>query len=267
MPALTTFCNTDPRALQIARELHQSENPALTVLYGSRARGDYAEGRSDVDILLVQEGLPTVEQKRRVCFRSLSLTASLYRGYRVRVQVVWLTLEEFNRRRRWLNDLVARALDHGIILSNSDADYGTWSRRAETSYHVGWAERHLGFFLDIPAEGEPDDCRAGSQAFAAMKAALKAVVYASGEWCPDVEDIGMLIDLAARADPAFTFRPEIDGDVYSQYSFPRQGLPIDRPLLGIANCKAMVERDVRTALARVQMVRESWGRMGRSAER
>ena len=262
MPALNNFCNTDPWALQIAHELHQSENPALTILYGSRARGDYAEGRSDVDILLVQEDPPTEEQERRVAFKSLSLSTSLYRGYWVPVQVVWMTLEEFNKRRRGINNVAARALDHGIILSNSPTDYGTWSRRATTSHHVRLADRHLGFFLERQAESEPNDHQVGVQAFAAMKAALRAVVYASGEWCPDAEDIGMLIDCATRADAAFTFRPAIDGDVYSQYSSPRKGLPIDRPLLGIANYKAIVEWDVHAVLARVQMVRESWGPYG-----
>ncbi len=259
MPALTTFCNTDPRALQIARELHLSENPTVTVLYGSRARGDYAEGRSDVDILLVQEAPPTEEQKARVAFKSLSLAASLYRGYRVQVQVVWLTLDEFDGRRRRRNDFVSRVLDHGIILSESSTDYGTWSRHATTSHYIRQAERHLRLFLDRQAESEPGDHYLGRQAFAAMKDALKAVVFASGEWCPGVEDIGMLIGLAARADGAFTFRPAIDADVYSQYGFPRAGLPIDRPLPGIADYRDLVEGDVRAVLARVQALRESLG--------
>ena len=258
MPALTTFCNTDPRALQIAHELHLSENPTVTVLYGSRAKGDYAEGRSDVDILLVQEGPPTEAQEERLAFKSLSLSASLYPGYRVQVRVVWLTLEEFDKRRRRRNDFVSRVLDHGIILSESSTDYGTWSRQATTSHHVRQAERHLRFFLGPQAESEPSDHYLGRQAFAAMEDALKAVVFASGEWCPDVEDIGMLIDLAARADADFAFRPAIDADVYSQYGFPREGLPIDRPLLGIADYRTLVERDVRAVLARVQAVREFW---------
>lgn len=201
----------------------------LSVLFGSRARGDYAEGRSDVDILLVQEDPPTEEQRRRVALRPQSLSTSLYRGYLVPVQVIWFTLEEFNKRRRGVNDVAAQALDHGIILSNSHTDYGTWSRRAQTFHNVRWARRHLEFFLERQAESEPKVYQVGVQAYAAMQAALRAVVYASGEWCPDVYDIGMLIDFAARADVAFTFRPAIDGDVYSQYSFPREGLPIDRP--------------------------------------
>ena len=122
MAALNTFCNTDPRALQIAREIHQSENPALTVLHGSRARGDYAEGRSDVDILLVQGDPPTEEQRRRVDFKSRSPSVSIYRGQRVEVQVFWLTLDEFNERRRFINNFVGGAIDRGMILSNISID-------------------------------------------------------------------------------------------------------------------------------------------------
>ena len=61
----------------------------------------------------------------------------------------------------------------------------------------------------------------GVQAFDAILDALKAVVYAQGEWCPDLEDVDMLIDLGARADPGFDFRPAIAGDVYSQYRLAR----------------------------------------------
>ncbi len=262
MAALTTFCNTDSRALQIAHELHRSENPSLTILFGSRARGDFAEGRSDVDIMLVQEEPPTKEQAKRVDLQSLSLSTSLYRGYPVRVNVVWQTLDEFDRRRRGINALEARAVDHGIILSNINRDYGTWSRRAKTSYFVRKAELHLGFLLERKEGRQLGDSRSGNRAFLAMQSALKAVVYASGEWCPEVEDIGMLNDFAARADTEFTFRPGVDVDVYSQYSSLREGLPIERPLLGIANYRSMVEGDVRTILTRVQTVRESWTVLG-----
>ena len=176
MVARITFCKTDPRALQIAREIDQSEKPAVTVLYGSRARGDYAEGRSDVDLLLVQEDPPTEEQRERVDLKSRSLSVSIYRGQRVNVQVIWLTLDEFNKSRRFINNFVGGAIDHGIILSNRSIDYGAWSRRASTSYYVRAAERHLGFFLAKEEESEPNDYREGVQAYLALQAALKAVV-------------------------------------------------------------------------------------------
>ena len=248
MPALTTFCNPDPQALRIAQELHRSENPTLTVLFGSRARGDYAPGRSDVDILMVQDQPPTEEQDQRVKLRAQSLSASLYRGYWVPVQVLWMPLEEFEKRKRGVNEVAARAIDHGIILSNSSTDYGTWSRRAQTSYHIGRTKRHLNLFLDRQLKSESKDHQVGVQAFDAIRDALKAVVYAQGEWCPDLEDVDMLIDLGSRADPGFDFCPAIQGDVYSQYSLGRGDLPTERPLSSVMNHREMVEKDLRTLL-------------------
>ena len=260
MPALSTFCNPDPQALRIAQELHRSENPTLTVLFGSRARGDYAPGRSDVDILMVQDQPPSDEQDQRVKLQAQYLSASLYRGYWVPVQAMWMPLEEFEKSRRGVNGVAARAIDHGIILSNSSTDYGTWSRRAQTSHHMRWAKNHLNFFLDRQLEREPTDHQLGVQAFLAIQDALKAVVYAQGEWCPDIEDVDMLIDLAARADPGFDFCTAIEGDVYSQYSLARRHLPTERPLSSVMNHREMLEKDLRTLLDRVDVVRESWKR-------
>ena len=100
----------------------------------------------------------------------------------------------------------------------------------------------------------------GVQAFDAIRDALKAVVYAQGEWCPDLEDVDMLIDLAARADPGFDFRPAIAGDVYSQYRLARLDLPTELPLSSVMNRREMVGKDLRTLLDRVDGVRESWRR-------
>ena len=260
MPALTTFCNPDPQALRIAQEMHRSESPTLTVLFGSRARGDYAPGRSDVDILMVQDQPPTEEQNQRLKLHAQSLSAFLYRGYWVPVQMLWMPLEEFEKRKVGVTGMAARAIDHGIILSNSSTDYGTWSRRAQTSYHIGRAKRHLNLFLDRQLKSESMDHEVGVQAFDAIRDALKAVVYAQGEWCPDIEDVDMLIALAARADPEFDFRPTIEGDVYSQYSRARQDLPTELPLSSVMNYRQMVEKDLRTLLDRVAVVRESWKR-------
>ena len=125
---------------------------------------------------------------------------------------------------------------------------------------MGWAKNHVKHFLDSQLKGESTDHEVGVQAFLAIRNALKAVVYAQGEWCPDLEDVDMLIDLAARADPGFDFRPAIEGDVYSQYSLAREGLPTELPLSSVMNHREMVEKDVPTLLDRVDVVRESWKR-------
>ena len=59
-----TIGKCDPRALEVARSLHRTEQPEVTVLFGSRARGDY-DGHSDIDIMLVQENPPSKEQESR----------------------------------------------------------------------------------------------------------------------------------------------------------------------------------------------------------
>ena len=191
-----------------------------------------------------------------------SLSASLYPGYRVPVNVLWMSLEEFEKQRRLINDMAARAMDHGIMLSNRSTDYGTRSRRASTTQHVRSAQRHLGFFLNRRREGEPNDRAVGVQAFLAMQDALKAVVYAQEEWCPDIEDIDMLIALDTKADPGFKFYPSIEGEVYSQYNHPREGLPVERPMSGIPGYVLLVEGDVHSVLGRVDVVREPWNRNG-----
>ena len=53
-----SFTNTDARAVKLAELLHELKKPHLTILFGSRARGDYSEGRSDVDILLIKKNQP-----------------------------------------------------------------------------------------------------------------------------------------------------------------------------------------------------------------
>ena len=46
--------NHDPRALQVARFVRQRERPQLTILFGSRARGDHDDLESDIDVMLVR---------------------------------------------------------------------------------------------------------------------------------------------------------------------------------------------------------------------
>ena len=62
---ITPTAGCDLRALQIARQLHREQRPFLTILFGSRARGDYDDERSDIDVMLVREKVPTLKQAER----------------------------------------------------------------------------------------------------------------------------------------------------------------------------------------------------------
>ena len=62
-----TLAEADPRAVAVAQAVHQRERPQATILFGSRARGDYNEKYSDIDLLLVCDVFPdddTLRQRR-----------------------------------------------------------------------------------------------------------------------------------------------------------------------------------------------------------
>ena len=132
---ITTRC--DPRALRVAKELHQSERPEITILFGSRARGDYEEDRSDIDVLLIRDRVPDLKQKELINQEAQKLTRSLY-GWPVPVQTVWCTRDEFDQMRRTVNHVVARALQDGVIMPRDPEDYDSRYGQGEPDFSNEW---------------------------------------------------------------------------------------------------------------------------------
>ena len=56
----------DRRALPVAQAILAASGADLVILFGSRARGDYEENRSDIDLLLVQPELPAPPQRQSI---------------------------------------------------------------------------------------------------------------------------------------------------------------------------------------------------------
>ena len=48
----------DARAIAVAQAIHRMADPEQTILFGSRARGDYRPD-SDVDVLIIKDSPPT----------------------------------------------------------------------------------------------------------------------------------------------------------------------------------------------------------------
>ena len=249
----------DPRALKVARELHRSEQPELTILFGSRARGDYREYVSDIDIMLVQAERPSREQQCRVERAALD-AAERFCGRPVPVQVVWKTSQEFDRMRRTINDVVVHALREGVIMppeqenrrqSDTDDHSYEWSITDERVRH---AEMHLFGFNGMIGIDAPDDL-IGQQAHAAMEHALKALISASGRSYQHVHNIHILTRDALAADPGFQFVPGIDGGIYNQYAGRDEYDPTENPISHIPGYRETVNGDVTAILNRVREIR------------
>ena len=56
----------DPNALLVTRRVQEAAQPAVTILFGSRARGDYRPD-SDIDLLLIADRPPEPPAMQRHC--------------------------------------------------------------------------------------------------------------------------------------------------------------------------------------------------------
>ena len=252
----------DPRALRVARELHQAEQPEITILFGSRARGDYKEGRSDIDILLIRETVPEWKQELLIEKEAEELSYSLY-GWKVPVQTVWYTPEEFDRLRRTANHVVARALQDGVILPRDPEDFSSHYNREEEDYSEEWtvtAERlrHAGEHLimfDLAVNTRMDNM-IGLHAQQALEHAMKALISARGRQYKTTHNLNELVGDMRRADPQFRFRLEISGDIYNQYAGRDEYQRTENPLTHVARYEEKTKTDVQRIIDRVREVHD-----------
>ena len=255
----TTGC--DPRALRVAQELHEAEQPEITVLFGSRARGDYIEGSSDIDVLLIRDSVPDLKQKELINQGAQELTRSLY-GWTVPVQTVWYTSEDFDQMRRTVNHVIARALQDGVIMPRDPEDYNSRYGQVEPDFSNEWtvtgerlrhAERHLTMFDMAINSGVADlDDMIGLHAHQALEHAMKALTSACGRQYKTTHNLNELVGDVRRSDPEFRFRLTIEGWIYNQYSGREEYEPTKVPLTGIPNYEEGTRADIQRLLERVR---------------
>ena len=223
MPATTC----DPRALTVAQAVHERERPLATILFGSRARGDYEERRSDIDIMLVQAEEPDGEYKGSVEEWAESVVRATY-GRRVPVQLVWISEQGFNEGKRYINHVATQALFDGVIMTQDPEEYH--NRDAddeEAEYEYDWtpyderlrhAEAHLIAFQDLIDLGRID-LLIGQQAQNALEHAMKALLEAHSARYQRTHNIGDLLGRVRDVDPDLRrFQFSIPPDIYTQYA-------------------------------------------------
>ena len=216
----------DRKAMDVAQATHKAEQPEMTILFGSRARGDHGE-RSDIDIMLIQASEPSEELKEIAELRAEHTAREIY-GRHLPVQLVWRTLEEFKERRRYTNSVETRAVKEGTIMPREPENYSArdyededaevefdWSPYDE---HIRHAESHLESFR-LMAEMVPhNDIVIGQQAQNTLEFAMKALLEAHEAPYAGTHNIGHLLGNIRRLDAELQdFRLSIPPDVYTAY--------------------------------------------------
>ena len=254
----------DPRAWRVAQQLHAAEQPEVTILFGSRARGDWEEGRSDIDIMLVGETIPDREKRQAITARAEAQAQAVYGGP-VKVQITPIASALFYRMHRSVNHVAARAFREGVAMPRSrrhpeefNPDY-----RAEhdiTAERLEQGAAHLRAF-NIMVESDPDnDIVIGQQAQNIMEHALKALISAAGQEYPIEHRIEPLVAAAQAADPELNFDLLIPGQVYDQYVGVDEYLRLETPdLTTYPNYREIVNNAAQLLMERAQQLAAAQG--------
>ncbi len=217
----------DPQALRVAQAVHHRENPQATILFGSRARGDHEERRSDIDIMLVLPEEPGGKRKAAAAKWARQAAWSAY-GRRVPVQLVWFGRAEFDEKRRYINHVATRALLDGVVMSTNPEEFRSrYSDDEETEYEYEWTDyhnrlyhavSHLQAFLIMDDAGA-NDLLIAQQAQSALEHAMKAIIAGHGGTYRDTHNLSHLLGSVRRIDAAMRdFGLSIPPDVYSEYA-------------------------------------------------
>ena len=228
----------DPKALAVAQATQKVEQPDLTILFGSRARGDHDES-SDIDIMLVQ-ALEPREEHQEVAARNAENMAKEIYGHPMTVQLVWRTIDEFRKRRRYTNSVETRATREGTIMARDPENYSAhdyededtefdWSPYDE---HIRHAESHLELFQLAAEMAQHNDIGIGQQAQNTLEFAMKALLEALKAPYQGTHNIAHLLGNVRHNDPGLRdFRLSIPPNVYSAYEGDQQYRRREQPKL------------------------------------
>ena len=108
--------NPDPKAVSVAKQVHEMLRPLGTILFGSRARGNHLEDSSDIDIILVESQPDVGPNQKRVEEKAQEISKATY-GRTIKTQLVWITPEELDEDEQYLNSMSTQALLEGVVFS------------------------------------------------------------------------------------------------------------------------------------------------------
>ena len=260
-----TAATCDPRALKVARAVHEREQPLATILFGSRARGDYEERRSDIDIMLVRSEEPDGEYKGSVEEWAEGVVRAAY-GRWVPVQLVWISEEGFSEGTRYINHIATQALFDGVIMTQNPEEYHNRDAGDEgAEYEYDWtpydkrlrhAEAHLEAFV-LCVENGMNDLIIGQQAQNTLEQGMKALLEAHRARYQRTHNIGHLLGRVRQIDSHLReLTLSLPADIYTKYA-GEQGYEISEPLLTYQpDYRARTVADAQRIIGRAREVRQ-----------
>ena len=224
-----TLADADPRAVAVAQAVHDRERPQATILFGSRARGDYNEQHSDIDLLLVCDEEPGNDERIAAEDFAHATVKAIYQRV-VPFQLEYMRRASFDSRRLYINSISTQAMLTGVVMSDNPEEFTSqyanqpegFPRRynwPEYDEHVDAARDYLSAFNTI-SEVNPIDRAAGQMAQQALERAMKAAIIAHGATPQrNTHSIGDLLGTLRRIDPELVdYHFSVDPDIYTQYS-------------------------------------------------
>ena len=224
-----TQVKADPRAVAVAKAVHKRERPQATILFGSRARGDYNDRYSDIDLLLVCEECPDDDTRLAASDFARAAIHSIYQR-KVPFQLEYAPRRSFDSERPYINSVTTQALLTGVVMTDNPEEFTSqyanqpdgFPRRfnwGEYDEHVAATEDDLAAF-SILVENNPIDRAAGYHAQQALERAMKAAIIAHGGTPErDTHNNGSLLGTLRRMDPELTgYHFSVDPNIYNQYA-------------------------------------------------
>ena len=224
-----TRTDADPRAVAVAQAVHDRERPQATILFGSRARGDYHDRYSDIDLLLVCEDYPDDDTRLAASDFARAAILSVYQ-WKVPFQLEYAPRKSFESQRPYFNSVITQALLTGVVMTDNPGEFTSqyanqpegFPRRfnwPEYDDHVAAANDYLTAFNAL-SEVNPIDRALGQLAQQALERAMKAAIIAHGA-TPErnTHNIGALLGSLRRIDPELAdYHFSMDPNIYNQYA-------------------------------------------------
>ena len=140
----------DPRAEQVAQAVHDAFNPAQTILFGSRARGDY-RGHSDIDIFIIT-GKETAPDYREYAWNNVRTRV---RDAMDNAYAIQHTIDATHTPLKVLEHIAQQALEHAYkaLLGANGHNYPVGWQGHDLDGLIALARERLALGADFPVPG------------------------------------------------------------------------------------------------------------------